>query len=54
MCLLYFLHKNGNWIYISNERLYRFAKHVAGSRTQKRTPIVEHINAFLKANIKSL
>lgn len=54
MCLLYFLHKNGKWIHISNERLYRFAKHVAASRAHKREPIVEHIKAFLEANIKNL
>lgn len=54
MCLLYFLHKNGNWVHISNERLYRFAKHVAASRSKKRVPVIEHINAFLKANIKDL
>lgn len=54
MCLLYFFHKNGKWIYISNERLYRFAKHVAASKSQKRISTIEHINAFLKANIKDL
>ncbi len=52
MCLLYFLYKNGKWIYISNERLYRFAKHIAGSRPHKRAPIIKHIEAFLTANIK--
>src|SRR3989338_11156467 len=40
MCLLYFLHKNERWINISNDRLYRFAKHVAGSRPQKRESVV--------------
>lgn len=54
MCLLYFLHKNGFWIYISNDRLYRFAKHVAGSMAQKREPILKDIRAFLTANIKKL
>lgn len=54
MSLLYFLYKNGKWIYASNERLYRFARHVAGSRPQKREPIVKDIKAFLKANIKNL
>ena len=54
MCLLYFLYKNGKWIYINNERLYRFAKHVAGSRPQKRGPIVKHIMAFLDANVENL
>lgn len=54
MCLLYFLYKNGRWIFISNERLYRFAKHVAQSRSQKREPILKHIQAFLAANIKNL
>lgn len=54
MCLLYFLHKNGYWIYITNYRLYRFAKHVAASRPQKREPIVKHINDFLESNIKNL
>lgn len=54
MCLLYFLHKNGKWIYISNERLYRFAKHVAGSRPQKREAILKDIQEFLAANIENL
>lgn len=54
MCLLYFLHKNGYWIYITNDRLYRFAKHVAASRPQKREPIAKHINSFLESNIKNL
>lgn len=54
MCLLYFLYKNGGWIYIKNERLYRFAKHVAGSRPHKRKPILQHISAFLTANIQDL
>lgn len=52
MCLLYFLYKNGKWIYISNERLYRFAKHVAGSRPIKRASVINHIESFLSANIK--
>lgn len=54
MCLLYFLHKNGAWIHISNERLYRFAKHIAASRPHKREPVLRHINAFLSANVKKL
>ena len=54
MCLLYFLYKNGKWIYISNDRLYRFAKHVAGSRPHKREPILKHIRDFLIANIKNM
>lgn len=54
MCLLYFLYKNGGWIYISNDRLYRFAKHVAGSRSHKREPVLKHVQAFLLANVKSL
>ena len=54
MCLLYFLYKNGKWIYVRNERLYRFARHVAASRPQKREPIVKDIKAFLNANIKNL
>ena len=54
MSLLYFLYKNGKWIYISNDRLYRFAKHVAGSKPHKREPVLEHIRNFLIANIKNL
>lgn len=54
MCLLYFLYKNGEWLYITNDRLYRFAKHVAGSRPQKREPIIQHIQGFLIANIRDL
>jgi len=54
MCLLYFLHKNGKWIYISNDRLYRFAKHVARSGPKKRGPVVKHIQSFLESNIKDL
>ena len=54
MCLLYFLHKNNKWIYISNDRLYRFAKHVAASRPKKREPIIKHIHDFLESNVKDL
>lgn len=52
MCLLYFLYKNKKWIYMDNERLYRFARHVAGSRPDKRESVLKHIAAFLGANIK--
>ena len=52
MCLLYFLYKNDKWINISNESLYRFAKHVAGSKSHKRESIIKHIEAFLTANIQ--
>lgn len=54
MCLLYFLFKNGKWIHSSNERLYRFAKHVAGSRPQKRDVVIKNIKTFLTANIKNI
>ena len=54
MCLLCFLYKNEKWIYISNDRLYRFAKHVAGSKPIKREPVLEHIKNFLTANIRDL
>jgi len=54
MCMLYFLYKNGKWIYISNDRLYRFAKHIASSRPQKKEPVLKDILAFLNANIKDL
>jgi len=54
MCLLYFLYKNGKWIYISNDRLYRIAKHVAGSNPQKRDPILKDIQAFLTAHVQNL
>lgn len=54
MCLLYFLYKNGKWLSISNDRLYRFAKHIAGSRPQKREPMIKNIQDFLTANIKNL
>ena len=55
MCLLYFLHKNAKWIYISNERLYRFvAKHVAPSKPHERGLVLQNINAFFEANIKNL
>lgn len=54
MCLLYFLYKNGKWLYISNDRLYKFAKHVAESRPQKREPVIKNIQDFLTANIRNL
>jgi|SRR3989344_4968452 len=54
MCLLYFLHKNGYWIYITNDRLYRFAKHVAASKPQKRELVIKHIHGFLESNVKNL
>lgn len=54
MCLLYFLYKNGKWLSISNDRLYRFAKHVAGSRPSRREPVIKNIQDFLIANVKNL
>ena len=54
MCLFYFLHKNNKWIYISNHRLYRFAKYVASSKPQKREPIIKHIQDFLESNVRDL
>ena len=54
MCLLYFLHKNHRWIYISNDRLYRFARHIAGSGSTKKDHVIKDIQAFLEENIKKL
>jgi len=54
MCLLYFLYKNDKWLSITNDRLYRFAKHLAGSGPQKRERMTEHIQGFLSAHIKNL
>lgn len=54
MCMLYFLSKNGKWIYVSNDRLYRFAKNVAASRPHKREPVLQDILGFLEANVKDL
>ena len=47
MTLLYFLHKNGKWLNINKESLYKFARGIAGSRASAREKVVTQIRATL-------
>ena len=49
--LLYFLHKNGYWLMIDNQRLYNFAKWVASSDPVLKTETVLAIQKILKDNL---
>ncbi len=54
MSLLYFFHKNGKWLRISNIDLYKFAKHVAKSRPSEREKLIQNIQGLLKGHIIEL
>ena len=54
MSLLYFLHKNGKWLDVNNEGLYKFAKGIAGSRPTKRHNTMENIHSFLETHVINL
>jgi death-on-curing family protein len=47
MSLLYFLYKNGKWLDVDKEGLYRFAKGVARTKPAQRSIALENIHAFL-------
>lgn len=48
MSLLYFLHKNGNWLKTTNTALYDFAKGVAGSRPASREKTIHTIQNTIR------
>lgn len=54
MNLLYFLYKNGRWLRVSNETLYKFAKGVAKSKPASREKIILHINSVINKYLTSL
>jgi death on curing protein len=45
---LYFLHKNGYWLAITNEDLYEFARNVAGSHRTHKDQMIDVIHATLE------
>lgn len=51
MSLLYFLHKNGKWLDVNNDGLYRFAKGIAGSHAAKSGETFLNIHKFLTLHI---
>ena len=50
MCLLYFLYKNGKWLNVEKEGLYRFAKGIARTNPVQRSTALKNIHAFLLAH----
>jgi death on curing protein len=54
MSLLYFLYKNGKWLRISNETLYKFAKGIAKSKPISREKIILHIQSVINKYITNL
>ena len=48
MSLLYFLYKNGKWLEISNNELYRVAKDVAESTPEDRQRILRSLQKLLQ------
>ena len=54
MSLLYFLYKNGKWLYVPNDKLYRFAKNVAASKAHNREFVLRSIREFLATNVRRL
>ena len=51
MTLFHFLGKNGKWLGISNEALYKFAKDVASSKPRSREKVIAHIQGIIKRNL---
>ena len=54
MSLLYFLHKNGKWIKMSNIDLYNFARGIAASRPTSREKIIIHIQNTLQKHLANV
>ena len=54
MTLLYFLHKNGRWLDIDEVGLYKFAKGIAKTKSQKMRNLLVSIEKFLKRHIVKL
>lgn len=51
MTLFHFLGKNGKWLSISNEVLYKFAKDVASSKPRSREKVTAHIQEVIRRNL---
>jgi len=51
MTLFHFLRKNGKWLSISNEALYKFARDVASSKPRSREKVIAHIQEVIKRNL---
>lgn len=51
MTLFHFLGKNGKWLSISNDDLYKFAKNVASSKPRSRERIILHIQDVIRENL---
>jgi death on curing protein len=51
MTLLYFLHKNGKWIHVTPETLYRFARGIASSERRDMDFELAKIREFLRVNL---
>lgn len=51
MCLLYFLYKNGKWLNVDKEGLYKFAKGIARTKPVQRSAVLANIHGFLLAHI---
>lgn len=54
MSLLYFLYKNGKWLKMTNENLYKFARRVARSDPRKREKVVLQIRGLIKTYMINL
>ncbi len=51
MSLLYFLYKNGKWLDVDKEGLYKFAKGIAKTKAKESQRSIENIRDFLTAHI---
>jgi len=52
--LMYFLHKNRQWLKVDEKELYNFAKWVAESNPKVKTETVKATEKFIKTYIKNL
>lgn len=51
MTLLYFFHKNKKWVSMENEKLYKFSKGIAGSKSSSKDKILLQIQKVLKEHL---
>jgi death-on-curing family protein len=52
--LLYFLYENGQWLSVSNESLYQFAKEVAGGDSKHMENAIQKIEEYIKSHMVPL
>jgi len=50
--LLFFLIENGEWLSVSNNDIYEFARFVAGSKPEEREKTMLSITSFIEKNIE--